>query len=113
MKCLVSTLLLILLAGACSAPAPAAQARISPEEINRSIELYNRGRKLYEIGKVNEAIVLYRQALAINPAYPEALSNLGLALDSEGKDDEAVRDLDLALEYKPSDAITESNLGLA
>src|SRR5580692_4004938 len=63
-----------------------------------AVSLNNQGLERYKKGKVDEAIALFRQALALNPNFPEALSNLGLALDSKGKDDEAISDFDKALE---------------
>src|SRR6202044_678450 len=78
-----------------------------------AVKLNNQGLERYKKGKVDEAIDLFRQALAVNPDFPEALSNLGLALDSKGKDDEAISDFDKALAMRPTDAVTEGNLGLA
>src|ERR1700675_1616585 len=49
-----------------------------------AVSLNNRGLQLFQQGKVDEAIVQYRQALAIRPDFPEALSNLGLAVDAKG-----------------------------
>jgi tetratricopeptide (TPR) repeat protein len=90
-----------------------AQERISTQGANDAVALNNRGLALYQKGKVDDAIALFRQALAINPTFPEALSNLGTALDAKGQDDEAVTDFNKALTLKPTDAVSESNLGLA
>ena len=62
-----------------------------------AVSLNNRGMELYKSGKVDEAIAAFKQAIAMNPNYPEALANLGLALDARGKDDEAVTDLNKAM----------------
>lgn len=40
---------------------------------------------------MDEAIAQYRQGLVLRPDFPEALSNLGLALDAKGNDAEAKR----------------------
>ena len=80
---------------------------------NQAVEFNNRGLELYKAGKIDEAIKQFRQALAIDPNFPEADSNLGLALDAKGEVDEAIVDFNKALALKPTDAITESNLGLA
>src|ERR1700757_4977925 len=80
---------------------------------NQAVEFNNRGLELYKAGKIDEAIKQFRQALAIDPNFPEADSNLGLALDAKGQVDEAIADFNKALALKPTDAITESNLGLA
>jgi hypothetical protein len=46
---------------------------------------------IVQAGKVDEAIAQYRQGLVLRPDFPEALSNLGLALDAKGNDAEAKR----------------------
>src|SRR5579864_7659228 len=68
-----------------------------------AVALNNRGLELYQKGKIDEAAALFRQALAINPDFPEALSNLGMMLDLQGKDDEAIADFDKALAIRPTD----------
>src|SRR5271156_2534638 len=93
--------------------AEVARAQSKSAGAGDAVSLNNQGLERYKKGRVDEAIELFRQALALNPNFPEALSNLGLALDSKGKDDEAISDFDKALALKPSDAVTESNLGLA
>jgi Flp pilus assembly protein TadD len=85
--------------------------RVSNDDANAAIRLYNQARDLYQKGKIDEAIALYRQALALNPANLEALNNLGLALDAQGKYDEAMADLTVADKLRPNDPITESNIG--
>jgi tetratricopeptide (TPR) repeat protein len=78
-----------------------------------AVALNNRGLELYQKGKIDGAAALFRQALALNPDFPEALSNLGMVLDLQGKDEEAVADFDKALAIRPTDGVAESNLGLA
>ena len=43
-----------------------------------------------ELGKLEEAVAIYRKALAIKPDYAEAHNNLGNALKELGRLDEAV-----------------------
>ena len=45
---------------------------------------------LYKQGKVDEAIVSYRQAIKIDPKYAKAHSNLGHALRNKGQLDKAI-----------------------
>ena len=90
-----------------------AQQKISVEQSNAAARLYNQGRESYLRGMVDEAIALYRQALAIDPANSDALTNLGLALDGQGKSDEAIADYTLALKFKPHDPVALSDFGLA
>src|SRR5271156_892556 len=85
----------------CGARSIAAQGKAAGA--GDAISLNNQGLESYKKGKVDEAIDLFRQALALNPNFPEALSNLGLALDGKGKDDEAITDFDEALAIKPTD----------
>lgn len=44
----------------------------------------------YEQGKLEEAIATYKQALAIEPVFPEAYNNLGNTLREAGRHEEAV-----------------------
>src|SRR5580700_1278542 len=96
-------IVILLWLGAGLAASTYAQERISTQSLNDAVALNNRGLALYQKGKVDEAIALFR----------EALGNLGTALDSKGKDDEAVTDLNKALAIKPTDSVSQSNLGLA
>jgi protein O-GlcNAc transferase len=91
----------------------AARAQSPANNSAEAVSLNNRGLQLFQKGNVDEAIALYRQALALRPDFPEALDNLGLALDAKGNDSEAIADFDKALKLKPGDAVTESNRGLA
>lgn len=44
----------------------------------------------YEQGKLEEAVATYKQALAMEPVFPEAYNNLGNTLREAGRPDEAV-----------------------
>lgn len=56
----------------------------------RSPELfYNTGLLLQNSGQLDDAIRLYREALAEKPDFPEALLNLGHALKAQGHAEEA------------------------
>src|SRR5271168_779888 len=101
-----TALVLLLLLAASLSEITYAQERISTQSVNDAVALNNRGLALYQKGKVDDAIALFRQALAINPGFPEALGNLGTALDAKGKDDEAVTDLNKALAIKPTDSVS-------
>ncbi len=75
-------------------PVPAAQGvSVSPEAAKLNTQgLAHLNKKEYDA-----AIPLFRKALELQPDYPDALNNLGKALDATGKDDEAVADFDRAL----------------
>ena len=84
-----------LLAGAVGSLALARPALAQQVAANsQSGRLNAQGMDLYKAGKVDDAIAAFRQAVAADPRNSEALTNLGLALDSRGQDDEAVEHLD-------------------
>ena len=65
------------------------------------------------LGRIDEAITHYQRALAINPDYPEAHINLGIALAGRGRIDEAMAHYQKALAIKPDYAEAHYNLGVA
>jgi len=71
----------------------------------------NLGVSLAGVGRSEEAIAQYRQALALKPNYPEAHDNLGNALASAGRPDEAIGQYRQALEEDPASADAHNNLG--
>jgi predicted O-linked N-acetylglucosamine transferase (SPINDLY family) len=56
----------------------------------RHVVLYNYGSLLQQSGKTDEAIVAYSQALALDPLFPEAVTNLGLCFESKGDTHQAL-----------------------
>lgn len=58
-----------------------------------------------------QSIQYYNQALKLNPRYPEAFSNKGLAYEKLGQFDDAVACYDKAIEINPKDARTYYNRG--
>ena len=46
---------------------------------------YNLGLALHALGRVNDAVAHYRQAIALRPNYVEAHMNLGNAVREQGK----------------------------
>ncbi|MGO9526357.1 MAG: tetratricopeptide repeat protein [Verrucomicrobiia bacterium] len=73
----------------------------------------NLGFALSQIGKFQEAIGQYEQALRIKPDYAEAHRNLGVALSQIGKIQEAIGQYEQALRIKPDFAKAHNNLGVA
>jgi len=61
---------------------------------------------------MDEAVTSYHKALAINPDYDKAHSNLGLVLQEQGKLDEAVISYHKAIVINPDYAKTHYNLGI-
>ena len=79
----------------------------------RAITESNVGTELQAQGKVDDAIALYRAALARDPSDAVTRSNLGAALASKGQLDEAIVQYRTALDLAPNDADALYNLGNA
>jgi tetratricopeptide (TPR) repeat protein len=73
----------------------------------------NLGRALYDLGRKEEAMVHFRQALQIDPRYAPAQDDLGLALFQMGQKDEAIIQLRQASQINPQDAKIHDHLGNA
>jgi tetratricopeptide (TPR) repeat protein len=69
------------------------------------------GTALQHQGKRDEAAKSYRQALALEPDYAEALNNLGNVLKDQGKPDDAAQAYRRALAIKPDYTEAHYNLG--
>jgi tetratricopeptide (TPR) repeat protein len=63
--------------------------------------LYNSALLSQKLGKIDDAILLYKAALAEKPGFAEALLNLGHALKAVGKDEEAKACWIPAIQAKP------------
>ncbi len=74
---------------------------------------FNRAVELQQQGKLTEAAVEYRAALAIKPDYPEAQANLGVVLARLGKFEEAIAAYESALKLAPGLTQILLNLGIA
>jgi len=70
----------------------------------------NLGKALRRMGRVDEALAHFRQAVAIRPAYALAYASLGTALSQTGHVEEAVSNYRKALEIEPGDVTTLNNL---
>jgi predicted O-linked N-acetylglucosamine transferase (SPINDLY family) len=85
---------------------------LAVERIGRAIAL-NRNKGIYHnnygvalrgLGRIHDAIDAYREALRINPRYPDALTNLATALHLTGQLDEARKYFEEALRLQPAHA---------
>ena len=61
-------------------------------------------------GRIDEAILQFREAIRLKPDDAAARNNLGIALVSKGQLDEAIRQFQAALRLKPNDAEIQKNL---
>ena len=71
------------------------------------------GNALQDQGNLEEAIVSYGKALAINPDYADAYYNMGNALQDQGNLEEAILSYGKALAIKPDYAGAYYNIGVA
>ena len=74
---------------------------------------YRRGVALHQAGDLNGAIREYQASLKLDPANPQALSNLGAAYAAEGRYDDAIAEYNKALALDGSIEGVRLNLGLA
>src|SRR5208337_3768553 len=73
----------------------------------------NLGNALQCKGRLDEAVISFRQAIRLKPDYAEAHSNLGNALKDKGQLDEAIAACRQAIRLKPDYAGAHGNLVLA
>lgn len=74
---------------------------------------YTHGRTLKALGRLDEAIAAYRDALALDPASTDALLSLGIALRACGRAAEAVPAYEEALRLDPANPAGWQNLANA
>ncbi len=85
----------------------------TPQQSSDAAAKFNRAVELQQQGKLIEAAIEYRAALAIKPDYPEAQANLGVVLSRLGKYDEAIIAYESALKLAPHLTPIQLNLGIA
>lgn len=71
----------------------------------------NRGGSLCSLGRLEDAIVCFDRALALEPEYGHAWSNKGVVLYSLGRNPESLQCFERALQIDPSDAMAWCNAG--
>jgi Flp pilus assembly protein TadD len=71
----------------------------------------NFGNALAELGRVDEALFHFTEAVNIRPSFSKAYNNLGNALARQGRDEEAIFHLTRALELEPDFPRAHNNLG--
>jgi tetratricopeptide (TPR) repeat protein len=70
------------------------------------------GFRLAQVGRVQEAIIQFEQALRLKPDYAEVHNNLGSVLRQAGKLEEAIEQYKQALRIEPDYADAHNNLGI-
>ena len=79
-----------------------------------SIRAYNnRGVAKNNLGRHEEAIADYDEAIRLNPDYDYAYNNRGVAKKNLGRHEEAITDYDEAIRLKPDYAMIYNNRGKA
>jgi tetratricopeptide (TPR) repeat protein len=73
----------------------------------------NLGNALQDLGKPAEAAVEYREAIRLQPDFPEAHNNLGVALQALGKLSEALAEYWVAIRLRPDYFEAHLRLGAA
>ena len=59
---------------------------------------------------MEQEIAAYQKALSLDPSIAAAHSNLGLALEKQGKLEEAIGELEIAVRLDPSNTVIRKNL---
>jgi len=80
---------------------------------NSWVIYHNLGDVSLKEGKIDDAIVRYQEALAIEPANAKTRNNLGNAFLKAGRVDEAIEQYKKALESSPTDSRMRYDLGYA
>ncbi len=75
--------------------------------------MHNRGNALDKLGRNEEALASYDQALKIIPDYHQVWYNRGVVLGKLGRNEEAITSFDQALKIKPDDYEAWLNRGMA
>ena len=84
----------------------------SPEELEQTPAFhFQRGTTLHKEGKLEEAIAAYRQCVALDPTFPNARYNLGVALGDTEDNEEAFATMQAAAEAEPERAEIWNSLG--
>ncbi len=96
-------------------PAPQAIS-IAPQPVSRAAtaaDRLERGTWLARNGSLDEAIAAFREALALEPGYVDALYNLGVTLLDKGELGEAIETLQRATAESPNHGLAQRSLGIA
>ncbi len=79
---------------------------------NNKEECYFRGVDLFASGKHDEAIRAYEQALAMDPAYTDALHGLAQSYAAKGELDRAIEAARRIAEIDPDDVLAQTSLSI-
>ncbi len=75
-------------------------------------ELYDRAVDCVADGRLDDAIAAYREALAIDPSFTDAMHGLAMAYADQGKFDEAITVGKQLVELTPDDTLAHTSLSM-
>ena len=81
-------------------------------EAQSAVDFFNKGEAAAAQNRLDEAARYFRQALTLQPDYPDALNNLGVICLTLGQLEEAVSAFRQALKFKPDYVEAHCNLGV-
>jgi tetratricopeptide (TPR) repeat protein len=93
---------------------PAAETEVveQVEEKDPSVELFLQAISELKKDSLDNAIILLQKLVEIEPAFPKAYTNLGLAQLKQGKSEDAEKSLLQAVEGDDADAVALNHLGI-
>lgn len=91
----------------------ATPANEATDDEKNAVKANNLGLDLFKVGKIDEAIAKWTEAIRLKSDYAEAYNNLGTALGEQKKHDEATEEFRNAIKIKPNYAEAHYNLGFA
>lgn len=109
---------LVLILAACQtspqvqAPAPESEVVEQVEEKDPSVELFLQAISELKKDSLDNAIILLQQLIEVEPGFPKAYTNLGLAQLKQGKVEAAEKSLLQAVEGDDTDAVALNHLGV-
>jgi tetratricopeptide (TPR) repeat protein len=98
-----AVVLLALLASVAHVVADDLAGEFSVKNESDPYEWFSKGNTLYSLGRMEDAIKAYDQAIALDSQFAAAWSNKGVALSNLDKYDEAIEAYDRALAIDPQD----------
>ncbi|ADY56016.1 Tetratricopeptide TPR_1 repeat-containing protein [Syntrophobotulus glycolicus DSM 8271] len=89
-----------------------AKVELSPSQVE-ALSCYERGLTLYYDHKIAEALVLFNQALDLDPQCYQAINGKGASYAFQGRYSEGIELIEKAIQMKPDFVYARFNLGLA
>jgi tetratricopeptide (TPR) repeat protein len=80
------------------------------QEISKAKSVYKDGFASFVKGRLDDAIVLYREAIALDETLSIAWNGLSMALAKQGELDDAIGAAEKLVELEPDDPLSHTNL---